>query len=153
MPHRKAERRGATIATAAVALGHFYLGVLGLLGRLSYTQPSRHDLLEFAQRDHFWGPVHLVIALLLLVGLKHPSLLDATVGRVRRDYHGVAESWLCNVSFTALLVWGFFNLLAGLTAIKPVALGAPGLAMIVALGAHLLSNAWMRLKDYDDKVR
>lgn len=153
MPHRKAERRGATVATAVIALAHIYLGVIGLFDLLSYTRPSVYETLEFAQHDDFWGPLHLAVGVLLLVGLRVPSVLDAAARLVRPNYDGIAEAWLCNVSFTVMLVWGFFNWLAGFTATEPVALGAPGLAMAVAVGSHLLSNAWMRIKGYDDKAR
>lgn len=153
MPHRKAERRAAVIATAAVALSHVYLGIIGLFDLLSYTRPSIYPTLEFAQNDQFWGPAHLVIGALLLVGLHSPSMLDAAARLVRSSYDGVAEAWLCNISFTIMLIWGFFNWVAGVTATHPVALGAPGLAMTVAAGSHLLANAWVRIKGYDDKGR
>jgi hypothetical protein len=43
-----------------------------------------------------------------------------------------------------MFTWAFFNLLWGLSTVRPVSLAGPGLALVAAAGEQLLARRWAR---------
>lgn len=130
--------RALLLGTAGVSLAHGYLSVLGFLGLLNYTVPTKYEALDEAAGDQIWAWVHLACAVLLVVSL----VGDRRGWTARNGYPFTALA--CNIGFAMMFTWAFFNLLWGLTAQRPVSLAGPGLAFVVAAGEQLLANGWMR---------
>ena len=131
-----AHHRARTFATVGAAAAHGYLAILGFIGSLDFTVPSEYALLHELAGAHLWAWVHGAVALLLLTALGKPYQM-CRIGTVR-------ASVACSIGFALMLIWAFFNLLWGLSTVRPVSLAGPGLAFIVAAGEQLLAHAWNR---------
>jgi hypothetical protein len=136
-----AHHRGRVIATVGAAGAHAYLAVLAAVDLLNYTVPTKYAVLTRIAGEDYWAWVHALCALLLVGVLAAP--FRRIVVRTHRSEAPLVVIAL-NLSASFLATWGFFNMLWGLSAERPVSLAGPGLAMVVAAGEHLLANAWMR---------
>lgn len=133
--------RGRVLATLCVAAAHVYLSVLGFTGYLSYTSPTKYEVLAQVAAQDTWAWVHAGVALLFFVTLARPHFRPA-IGKHTSYLTSIALA--CNIGFALMFSWAFFHLLWGLTVERPVSLAGPGLAFAVALGEQLLANAWTR---------
>jgi hypothetical protein len=133
----QAHHRSRVIGTAGAALAHIYLAVLGTIGYLNYTVPTRYEFLYIVADQWAWSWIHGAIAMFLLASLLAPyrrvPVLETTLAQIA-----------CSCAFAVMLTWAFFNALWGLSTIRPVSLAAPGLAIIVAVGEQVLAHAWNR---------
>jgi len=126
MPYRRIAKRMRNLGTVATALVHAYLAIIGVFDRLSYTVPTKYELLQDVASDGSWIPLHGIMAVLLIAGF----------WRVKW------ESQLASASSALMGAWAVFNLLWGISAVQPVSLAAPGLALFVSVGAHVLAASW-----------
>lgn len=133
--------RSRVVTTAVVACAHCYLAMIGFTGLLNYTVPTRYQFLEEIGAEQYWSWIHLACAAVLLASLTAPT------------YRPKLGSWTselplaalaCALGFALLTSWALFNLLWGLSTVRPVSLAGPGLALVVALGEQLLAHAWTR---------
>lgn len=123
--------------TLGAIVAHTYLAAIGTVSLLNYTVPSRYSILAEVASDDLWTWLHAICAVVLLVGLHNPTR--------RIPYFGnrlIAVA--CSLGFAFMLTWAFFNLVWGLTAVSPVSLAGPGLAIVVAAGEQMLAYAWNR---------
>ena len=133
-----AHRRARIFGTVGAAVAHGALAILAQLELLEYTVPTRYPLIDEVASDWVWAWIHALIALGLLVSLKYQD-------RPRRDVDSAPwPAVACSVAFAAMVTWAFFNLLWGLSAVRPVSLAGPVLAFVVGAGEHLLAAAWNR---------
>lgn len=134
MPTR-AHHRSRVAATVGAATAHAYLSLIGVHGYLDYTVATRYTLLEEVAGQHVWAWIHGAVTVILLLTLFDP-------------YRRVRETPVifiaCSMAFAAMLIWAFFNMLWGLSTVRPVSLAGPGLALVVAAGEQLLAHAWNR---------
>lgn len=136
-----AHHRGRVLATTGVAVAHGYLSLIAFNGLLNYTVPTYYSVLEQIASETYWAWIHLVCALLLLGSLRSP-LYRLRIRSWSSDLPLAALA--CSLGFAMLTTWALFNLLWGLSTIRPVSLAGPGLALVVAFGEQLLANAWTR---------
>lgn len=120
-----------------VAVAHLYLAALGAVGNLNYTVPSRYTLLQEVANDHLWAWLHALAAVVLLSSLRHPY-------RHLQGFDSPRATIASSFGFSIMAIWAFFNMLWGVSSIRPVSLAGPGLAFIVAIGEQLLAHAWSR---------
>lgn len=130
MPTRYGLQLAGTVALAATCVSFAALAFVGLL---SYTQPSRYDVLESAANSTLWGWIFGVVGAALGVAL----LLGP-------GHHNVAAARLSSMAASFMGVWAFFTLLWGLTSEHPVSLAAPALAVFTVVGAQVLAVSWNR---------
>lgn len=133
-----AHQRARLIGTVGAAVAHGALAILAGLDLLDYTVPTRYPLIDLVAGDHVWIWIHSLVAILLLVSLHWRHRPRAAVDHM--PWPAVA----CSIAFAAMVTWAFFNLLWGLSALRPVSLAGPVLAFIVGAGEHLLATAWNR---------
>lgn len=136
-----AHHRGRQLATLGAAGAHTYLGVIGLLDLLNYTVPTPYAVLEQIASEKYWAWIHIGCAVILVCSLGHPYHRPR-IKKWRSDLPFASVA--CGIGFTMMFVWALFNLLWGLSTVRPVSLAGPGLAFIVAFGEQLLANAWVR---------
>lgn len=132
-----AHHRARVAGTLGAAAAHGYLAVLAATGYLNYTVPTRYRLIDEIASDFLWLWIHAAVVMILLLSLRRPTWQprwpDAPIAAIA-----------CSIAFSAMATWAFFNLLWGLSTVRPVSLAGPGLALVVAAGEHLLANAWIR---------
>ena len=117
--------------TLALAFVHVWLAIIAFFDLLSFTQPSRFDVIELAADSRWWGWVFTANGLALIAGmLRHPF------------QHNEAMSKLCSISAAILGTWAFFTLLWGLTTSFPVSLAVFGPAVFAVVGAQVLAVSW-----------
>ena len=138
--------RSRVVTTLVIAAAHLYLATLAHFDLLNFTQPTVFRVLTQAASTDAWMWIHasvglLLVAVLLIGPESYPEL--RWLGR-RWTSALPLGSLACSVGFAAMTTWAFFYALWGLTAIRPVTLAGPGLAIVVALGEQLLANAWSR---------
>jgi hypothetical protein len=136
-----AHHRSRVFTTVLVACAHIYLALIGFVGLLNYTVPTPYEILEEIAAEEYWSWVHLACAAILLASLCAPKFYPH-LGPWRSELPLVALA--CSAGFALLTSWALFNLLWGLSAVRPVSLAGPGMALVVALGEQLLANAWTR---------
>jgi hypothetical protein len=136
-----AHHRSRVVTTAVVACAHAYLGLIGFSGLLNYTVPTQYEFLEEIGAESYWSWIHVLCAALISASLLAPT------------YRPRLGPWIselplaalaCALGFALLTTWALFNLLWGLSAVRPVSLAGPGMALVVALGEQLLAHAWTR---------
>ena len=127
--------RASVAATLGAATAHLYLSVLGFIGFLNYTVGTTYELLNQVAADFLWAWIHGAVALVLVTSLfkAHTRFREMSL-----------PALACNIAFAAMFTWAFFNLIWGLSTVRPVSLAGPGLAFAVAAGEQLLANAWNR---------
>lgn len=117
--------------TSALAGVFIALAWLAWIGLLSFTQPTRLDILHSVASSDLWGWIFAVIGVLLIASLaRRPTAKSRLTSR------------MCSMAAAFLGVWSFFTLLWGLTATYPVSLAAPALAIFAVVGAQVLAIAW-----------
>jgi hypothetical protein len=132
-----AHHRARVVGTLGAATAHGTLAYLGTQDLLNYTVPTRYSLIDQVASEHAWAWIHLTAAVLMLLSLRW--------GEWKRNENALPlPAIACSIGFALMFTWGFFNLLWGLSAIRPVSLAGPVLALIVAAGEHLLASAWNR---------
>jgi hypothetical protein len=140
MPTRE-HHRARVVSTLGAAAAHVYLSVIGAIGLLDYTVPTVYQVLQSIADQDYWIWIHAGCAALLICSLCHP----------KKHFH--IRSWstelplaafACNVGFTMMFTWAFFNMVWGLSAERPVSLAGPGLAFFVAFGELILATSWTR---------
>lgn len=141
-----AHHRSLGVATVFAAAAHGYLSILGMLGFLNYTVPTRYELLDEVASATLWAWLHGITAVILIASLANPCW------RVHR-FDAPIAAVVTSVGFAFMFVWAFFNMLWGLTTIRPVSLAGPGLAFSVAVGEQLLANAWNRWGQNEGSVK
>lgn len=139
--HVADHHRSRVITTVVVAGAHAYLAMIGFTGLLNYTITTKYEFLEQITRQQYWSWIHLACAAMLLASLLAPKHYPH-IGPWRSELPLVALA--CSAGFALLTSWALFNLLWGLSAVRPVSLAGPGMALVVALGEQLLANAWTR---------
>lgn len=125
------------LGTLGAIAAHVYLAAIGTVSLLNYTVPSRYQILGEVASDDLWTWIHAGCATLLTLALFFPHLRVPPRGN---RFPAVA----CSVGFAFMLTWAFFNLIWGVSAISPVSLAGPGLAIVVAAGEQMLAYAWNR---------
>lgn len=136
-----AHHRSRVVTMSLVAGAHGYLAAIGFTGLLNYTVPTQYEFLEEVAAEAYWSWVHLACAAVLLAALLAPTYRPR-IGPWTSELPLAALA--CSVGFALLTSWALFNLLWGLSAVRPVSLAGPGLALVVALGEQLLAHAWTR---------
>lgn len=132
-----AHHRARVAGTLGAAGAHTFLATIGALDLLNYTVPTKYELVDQVAAEGHWALAHAIIAVVLVVSLRW--------GEWRRTPHSMpVPAIACSAAFAIMFTWAFFNLLWGLSAVRPVSLAGPGLAFIVAAGEHLLATAWNR---------
>jgi hypothetical protein len=129
--------RARVAGTLGAAGAHSYLATIGSLGLLNYTVPTEYSLIDEVAAEPYWAWIHAVVALALVGSLWRPTWKP-----LGGDLPVTAIA--CSLGFAMMFSWAFFNLLWGLSTVRPVSLAGPGLALIVAAGEQLLANAWTR---------
>lgn len=132
-----AHHRARVVATVGAGAAHAALSFLGAVDLLNYTVPTRYELIDQVAAQPLWTWIHAIIAILLWLTLFRPY------ARWRGDGTRVM-SIACSVAFAAMSTWAFFNLMWGLSTVRPVSLAGPVMAFVVAAGEYLLANAWTR---------
>lgn len=122
-------RQSRIYLTMVVATSHFFLMLLGVFGRLSYSVPSRYVFLLQTLTNPLWVILHGVCFLALIIALYKNKGQVTALGAAT----GVMGSW------------AFLDLLWGLTTLTPVSLPGPILAGAIATLSYLLTNSWARL--------
>lgn len=117
--------------TVALVFVHVWFAALAFLDLLSFTQPSRFNVIELAADSDLWGWIFALTGVALLHGLL-----------VGPDRHRVAMSRACSASAAFLGAWSFFTLMWGLTTVIPVSLAVFGPAVFSVVGAQVLAVAW-----------
>lgn len=117
--------------TAALAFVHVWFTGLAFAGLLSFTQPSRFEVIHLAADSDLWGWIFAITGLFLIGSL--------VAGPTR---HNVAMSRSCSISAAFIGTWAFFTLLWGLTTDVPVSLAVFGPAVFSVVGAQVLAVSW-----------
>lgn len=133
--------RSRVITTTLVAAAHGYLALIGFTGLLNYTVPTKYEFLEEVAAEPYWSWTHLICGTVILASLIAPTYRPK-IGPWTSELPLAALA--CALGFALLTSWALFNLLWGLSAVRPVSLAGPGMALVVALGEQLLAHAWTR---------
>jgi hypothetical protein len=132
-----AHYRTRVVGTLLAAGAHAYLSLIGAMDLLNYTVPTRYVIVDQVASEHYWVWIHAIVAILLVAVLRRPML--------RRTPESLpVASIACNIAFAMMFTWAFFNLLWGLSTVRPVSLAGPGLALVAAAGEQLLARRWAR---------
>lgn len=117
--------------TLALVFVHAWFAALAFFDRLSFTQPSRYELIELVASSDVWGWIFAGIGTVLLVLLAFDPWK-----------HHIGVSRACSLSAAFLGTWAFFTLLWGLTTEFPVSLAVFGPAVFSVVGAQVLAVSW-----------
>jgi uncharacterized membrane protein YesL len=93
---------------------------------LSISVPSQYDFLIYLVNNSIWLVIHLLCAVIVGLSLAY------------NRWHVVAMS----ISSGFMGAWGLFSLLAALTAVSPVSLAGPVLAIVLSVVAHAMAVSW-----------
>lgn len=130
LSHADVRNRARTVASMAVGCGHLGLFVLAATNTLAYTVPTGYRFLASLADSHVWLIIHLTIAAMIGVSL-------------------VLNRWqirAMSVSAGFMGAWGIFTLSVGLTAVRPVSLASPILALTLAGVAYGVAGSWATSK-------
>lgn len=119
------------VGTWALVFVHAWFALLAGFDRLSYTQRSEYELIEYAVDSDLWGWIFGLIGLGLALTLARNPV-----------QHRRIISKGCSVSAAFLGVWAFFTLMWGLTTTFPVSLAVFGPAVFAVVGAQVLAVSW-----------
>ncbi len=140
MPSR-AHYRARVSATLGAAATHAFLCVLAAVDLLNYTVPTQYEVLAHIAAEDYWAWIHAGCAVVLCLSLINPGKHI----RIRSWTSELpAAAVACNIGFTMMFCWAFFNMVWGLSAERPVSLAGPGLAFAVAFGELILASSWTR---------
>ena len=121
-------RQSRIYLTMVVATSHFFLMLLGLFDRLSFSVPSRYILLLQTLTNPLWIVLHGACFLAIIISLYRNRGQVTALGAAT----GVMGSW------------AFLDLLWGLTTLTPVSLPGPILASGIASLSYILTISWAR---------
>jgi hypothetical protein len=113
----------------AVAAAHTTLAVLGAIGRLSYSVPSRYPLLLELVGNPIWTWLHAGAAIAIITALTFRRWQVSALAAAT----GVMGAWSC-----LTLLWGLS------TVSNIVSLAGPMMGGFVALLSYLLTQSWAR---------